>query len=289
MFQLRVLGFFLLIGLPSISMAENWNSIFEGSLNTLIFQVSKDALEINGEISTANIGVSEKSTNYANTGLFGLLVHASVLSVQRNMQSEKIISESKEFGKLLTESFPRINRDDFLNSTINKMPEFTKTGISINPSDKEKNNRFNVVEFKYSVMKDYKGILLDISIGSVEDKNSQFKFNIYRNSVSPYIGKDGKVELSNNIFEDMTFLMQEALRIYVKRKERKLINSTDKNITFKSMIGDDRRYERGVLIAETCDRHLFVNLADVWVAAPKIEPDQTSVLCNTGFSTLQIQ
>ena len=87
----------------------------------------------------------------------------------------------------------------------------------------------------------------------------------------------------------MTFLMQEAIRIYVKRKERKLINSTDKNITFKSMIGDDRRYERGILIAETCDRHLFVNLADVWIAAPKIEPDQTSVLCNTGFSTLQIQ
>jgi hypothetical protein len=63
------------------------------------------------------------------------------------------------------------------------------------------------------------------------------------------------------------------------------LSANAENCNYKTKL----TYIDGTSGAETCDRHLFVNLADVWVAAPKIEPDQTSVLCNTGFSTLQIQ
>jgi len=275
------------------SSAQNWNYSSAISSPQLNLAVIKNPIIIYGEVNPAEIGVTGPGVGqYGVQGggiasAFAMLAaHAASVQGQRSEQLEKINAESKIFGKVISDRLNGISSDNLLKDTIEAMSNSNSILIStINAPTDTYTGFFS--EYRYSVTRDYYGLFLDISFTSKDKNIPIFYITIYQNKNSPYLGKSGNYDSPYDIKKDMVVLMEEAIRIFSNREEL-IKRKSSSSITFKSIIGKSKRYERGSLVSEICDKHLFVSISEIWISAPKLEPNNQDVLCNTGISDLQI-
>ena len=288
-----ILFIFSCLLIAESALAQDWNFPSENFAPKLNLSIVSNPINIYGEINPADIGV-----NGPGVGLYGvqggglaselimLAAHAAVVQGQRGNQLEKLNNDSKNFGKLLSDKLMGINSDKFLKEVVSAMPDASSVSVStINSKTDQYVGYF--IDYRYSVTRDYYGLILDVTF--VEKNNGKLIHNvtIHHNKTSPYIGLNGVYDSPYDIRRDMMVLMEEAVRIFLTRDKitrRKLTSS----LTFRSLVGKNKRYERGVLLSQTCDKHLFISLSETWVSAPKLEPDTQDVLCNTGVNDLQL-
>jgi hypothetical protein len=288
----NLLVFFCLL-IAQNSLAQSWNFINESFTSKVNLFVLSNPLNIYGEINPNDIGV-----NGPGVGLYGvqgggpasalimLAAHAASVQGQRSKQLEKLNDDSLIFGKLISEKLNGVNSDKFLNEVISAMPDVNFVNLSMINSREEMSAGY-FIDYRYSVTRDYYGLILDISFS---DKNGgKFIHNstIYQNKNSPYIGSNGLYDSPYDIRKDMTGLMEEAIRIFFN-KENIIKRKSASGITFKSLSGKNKKYERGVLLSETCDKHLFLSLSNTWISAPKLEPNINDVTCDIGLNNLKL-
>jgi hypothetical protein len=288
----NLLVFFCLL-VAQNSLAQSWNFINESFTSKVNLFVLSNPLNIYGEINPNDIGV-----NGPGVGLYGvqggglasafvmLAAHAASVQGQRSNQLEKLNNDSLVFGKLLSDKLNGVKSDKFLNEVIASMPDVNFVTLSMINSKEEMPSGY-FIDYRYSVTRDYYGLILDISFS---DKNSgKFIHNstIHQNKNSPYIGSNGVYDSPYDIRKDMAVLMEEAVRIFLNR-DNLVKRKSASGVTFKSLSGKNKKYERGMLISETCDKHLFISLANTWISAPKLESNFKDVLCDTGLNDLKL-
>ena len=275
------------------SLAQSWTAINKNSVPKLNFSLVSNPINIYGEINPADIGV-----NGPGVGQYGvqgggiasafamLAVHAMAVQGQRSDQLEKLNNESKSFGNLLTDRLNGIRSDKFLNEVVALMPETKSVSVSVINSNTESYSGY-FVDYRYSITRDYFGLMLDISFSEKNKDKSIFYTTVYQNKTSPFVGSTGVYDSPYDIRKDMTILMEEAIRIFLKRDEL-IKGKSSSSVTFRSLTGKSKRYERGTLLSQSCDKHLFISLSETWISAPKLEPNNQDVLCNTGINDLQL-
>ena len=276
------------------SLAQSWTEINTNSMPQLNFSLVQNPIIIYGEINPAEIGVSGPGVGqYGVQGggiasAFAMLAgHAIAVHGQRSSQLEKLNQESKLFGKLLTDRLNQMSNDKFFKEVVSGMPDARSASVTVISSATENYSGF-YIDYRYSVTRDYHGLILDISFTEKNKDKSIFYSTIYQNKTSPYVGVSGIYDSPYEIGKDMMNLMEEAIRIFLSRDEL-IKRKSGTSVTFRSLIGKNKKFERGTLLSQNCDKHLFISLSEAWISAPKLETNNQDVLCNTGFNQLQLR
>jgi hypothetical protein len=285
-----IFSFFLI---TENSLAQSWTEINKNSIPQLNFSLVLNPINIYGEINPAEIGVTGPGIGqYGVQGggiasAFAMLAgHAISVHGQRSAQLEKLNQESKLFGKLLTERLNGISNDKFFKEVAAGMPEASSALVSVIDTPADNYSGF-YIDYRYSVTRDYHGLILDISFAQKNKDKSIYYATVYQNKTTPYVGVSGTYDSPYEIRKDMMNLMEEAIRIFLSRDEL-VKKKSGTSVTFRSLIGKGKRFERGTLLSQSCDKHLFISLSEVWVSAPKLEKNNQDVLCNTGLNQLEL-
>jgi len=272
--------------------AQSWNLVRKDANISFDAIVVNKPLIIYGEINPADLGV-----NGPNIGQYGvqgggiasafvmLAAHAAAVQGQKSAQVEKLDLESKSFGKVLTDNLNISNSAQFIEEVSLGMPDVRSIRVSSALSNLDSYNG-SIIDYRYSVSKDYQSLILDISFKTLAKGSAPFIIQINNNKSASYLNKDGSYNSAFDLKKDVTVLLEEAIRIFIQ-KDKLILKKANANITFKSLVGKFKRFERGSLISQTCDKHLFLNLSDIWISAPKLDPDNNDVLCSTGINEIQ--
>jgi len=270
----------------------DWNVAIDKKSKPLSIYVNEKRLEVIGEIRGEQIGVESRGgQQYGIQGgglasaLIMLAAHAAVVQGQRSEQEEKVWQEGRLFGKALTEKLKSKTTGQIFFVATNESSEFEG---SVHPSPAEGNQRLtNSAEVELDIWssRDYRALMVNLSFKEHPSSKDFFRVTVSTNREFPFVDDEGRVLSSFDVDQELTLLIQEALRIYARRSQWSELKSKQES-TIRSKVGDEKRFERGFLIAKTCDRHLFEDLSGVWVARNRIDKDTDSPLCKASPLTI---
>lgn len=285
--------------LPIVALAQSgyeknlWYSPTSNPIAMQSIQLAASDLEILGEIEPAELGMQAKGMQYGVQGggvgaaIAMLIAHGLVATAQQSEQVRKRIEEAREFGSSLTSELKSRNKADLVNYTLGKMPESAKAKpVLISMGKEEKLGAQWRLDLNYEITRNYRSLILNaVFARKIAADPEVFKIQVSDVKDLPYVDEARKMYANYDIFEDASLLLGEAFRIFNNRELLKK-NMGSSQQTFRSNIGGKRRFERGMLIAEVCDRHLFENLSEVWNAASKAEKDLSDAMCSTSGTRL---
>lgn len=290
------LCFFLL---PVVALAQSgyeknpWYSPTSNPIAMQSIQLAASDLEVLGEIEPAELGMEAKGMQYGIQGgglgaaIAMLIGHGLIATVQQSEQVRKHIEEAREFGSPLTSELKSQNKTDLVNYTLSKMPESAKAKpVLTNMAKEEKLDAEWRLDFNYEITRNYRSLILNaVFARKIAADPEVFKIQVSDVKELPYVDQARRMYAHYEIYEDASLLLAEAFRIFNNRESLKK-NMASSQKTFRSNIGGKRRFERGMLISEVCDRHLFENLSGVWNAAIKAEKDHSDAMCSSSGTTI---
>jgi hypothetical protein len=262
----------LFITLSCKVMAQSWSQPEKGQMQKLDLAVMTSPVHLYGEIDHSEIGIKGPGIGPYGTpdgGMAGvlamMLTHGVLLRAQQNAQIEQINAESLQFGAALTSRLNGISSVQLIQEALSgsfQAHPITVIGLESN------SNSFSgyYINYRFSVTRDYHGLILNISFSKKSSEKAIADFVVYYNNQSPYIDNNEKYDIKN----DMLSLVREAIGLFYN-KDNLVKNMPSSSVTFRSLVGKRKMFERGYLISQTCERHLFINLSETWVAAPKLE------------------
>jgi hypothetical protein len=259
-----------------------WNNpLTTGGQRVKVF-LSNERVEILGDLRTDEI-----SANATGPGLYGtpgggwasvfgmMLAHGLLLSSQQQAELDNLTNRMKEIGRPLTEQLNGITKKELFVKALLQLSEYERSVIIaddigasvVSPKNSEASN----VNFTISVSKEYRSLVLTmlVSAPTRSDANA-FRVDIINQKSASYINDQAAASLSFSVEDDVVAMMAEGLRVFLRR-DTLFAKGKSPQRTLRSAYDGKRRFDRGYLVEETCDRHLFIDLSGRWVAARKAE------------------
>lgn len=264
----------------------SWNSPVEKLASSHVLFVNKGRVEVLGEVLGEEIGVSgggSQQYGIPGAGAAGfflhLAAHALFVQGQRSHQLEKLREEATSFGSVFSDQLGGISRLHLLQQAIAKMPDQGATGVRVDEHIVA-GSEFSpsTVNFEVNISRDYKTLGLSFIVGQGSSAQP-FILRISNTKEVPYVDDSGKVRPGFDVKLELYALLQESLRVYFNR-DSLIRRKASSQTTFRSIVGGKRRFERGLLIGRTCDRHLYENLSGIWVIGERSEKDLQDPLCS---------
>jgi hypothetical protein len=265
----------------------DWNVALDPSVKPDTLYINDLPVEIIGEIRGEEIGVAASGgQQYGVQGgglasAFAMLaIHAVAVQAQRSEQEEKVWKEAKLFGQPLTAALKKKTSMALFNLSTQSAADFAGGKLTLRLSEGKDSGNGLKASIDLWSSRDYKGLIVDLTVLENSNRKPALKVQVSANKDFPLIDDEGRVVNNIDIDQEIALLVQEALRIYFRRDKWVGSRSTQQ-VTFKSLVGDEKRFERGYLLSSTCDRQLFEDLTGRWVSRNRMQRDIEDVRCRT--------
>lgn len=275
------------IALAAGAAKSDWNVALDSSVKPITLHISDLPAQIIGEIRAEEIGVAARGgQQYGVQGgglasaFVMLAIHAAVVQGQRSEQEEKVWQEAKLFGQPLTAVLKLKTSRDIFDSTIRSVPDFGEEKLRLRISDEKASDNTLTASVALWASRDYKGLIVDLTLLDKLNQKPALNIQVSANKDFPFVNDEGRVVNNIDIDQEVVLLVQEALRIYFRRDKWVASRSTQQ-ATFRSLVGDEKRFERGYLLSRTCDRQLFEDLTGRWISRNRMQRDNEDPRCRS--------
>jgi hypothetical protein len=263
----------------------DWNVALDLSAKPVTLHIKDLPVEIIGEIRGEEIGVAARGgQQYGVQGgglasaFVMLAIHAAAVQGQRSEQEEKVWQEAKLFGRPLTAALQKKTSMDVFILSTQSASDFAGEKLTIRPLEDKASENVLKASIDLWSSRDYKGLIVDLTFLDNSSQQPALKIQVSANKDFPLINDEGRVVNNIDMDQEIALLVQEALRIYFRR-DKWVGSRGTKQVTFRSLVGDEKRFERGYLLSSTCDRHLFEDLTGRWISRNRMQRDTEDVRC----------